>query len=165
MKFIINVALICISIPILFLILFTPEPCEHEMGKIFAFQFQESTANSNITPFCKKCNHYFGYSLFRGTPEDSSYLEVIKAHIGEDEIIGGEYYTVTAIVTLADYNADKARISCKVQNEDVIVGFSVEFKGEFEDALNLIQEGDEITFRGRFYDTGCGFTDCELIVE
>ena len=78
----------------------------------------------------------------------------------------GQYYTVTAIVTLADYSSnDKARVTCKVENEDYIVGFSVEFREEFKNTAGCesLEEGEKITFRGRFYDEGCGFTDCELV--
>lgn len=139
---------------------------EHKHVKIFSFQFQGSTASSYVKPWCKSGRCYnLGYTLFRGTPSDLSYLDVIKEHIGVDEIVGGEYYTVTAIISVADYNFQKTRISCKLQNEDIIVGFSVEFRDEFEDAVSLLDEGDEVTFRGRYYDEGCGFTDCELITE
>ena len=166
MKYTINVMLSCIVVVVLLLIIFTPTPCDREHGKIFSFQAQGSTALSNVRPWCKsgKCS-YLGYSLFQGTPTDTSYLDVIRKYIDDDEIIGGEYYTVTAIVTCADYDFTRTRISCKVQTDDIIVGFSVDFQEEFEEVVGLLKEGDEVTFRGRFYDEGCGFTDCELIVK
>ena len=147
------------------LVIFTPPKCEHtQITKHFSFQFQGSTASSNVRQYCEECNSYVDNpSLFKGNPEDLSYLEVVKAHSDGDEIVGGEYYTMTAIVTLGDYDTQKTRINCRVQSENIIVWFSVEFREEFEDAVTLLQEGDEITFRGRYYDTGCGFTDCELI--
>jgi hypothetical protein len=52
-----------------------------------------------------------------------------------------------------------------VENENFIVGFNVEFREEFREQIKLTEEGAEITFRGRFYDVGCGFTDCELIIK
>jgi hypothetical protein len=139
---------------------------EHEHGKIFAFQPQWSTAMSYIKPFCEDGKHcYLGYTLFRGTPNDLSYLEVIEDYSDGDEIIGGEYYTVSAIVILGDYDINRTRVRCRVQSENIIVDFSVEFREEFEEVVSLLDEDDKITFRGRFYDEGCGWTDCELIVD
>lgn len=164
MKFFASLFLMCIFLPIIFLVVFTPEPCEHEeQGKMFAFQFENSTAASYIKPFCDDCYDYFEPKSFRGTPEDTSYLEVVKEYTGEDEILGGGYYTMKAIITLADYDTQKVRINCRIESEDVIVGFSVEFREEFEESVSLLTEGDEITFRGRLYDNGFGFTDAELI--
>lgn len=139
---------------------------EHEHGKIFAFGSENSTAWDYVKPWCKsgKCC-YLGYSLFRGTPSDTSYLDVIREHIDSEKIVGGEYYTVTARITLADYDFTRTSLGCRLQNDDIIVDFSVEFREEFEEAVGLLDEGDEVTFRGRFYDEGCGFTDCELIPE
>jgi hypothetical protein len=139
--------------------------CEHEMGKQFSFQPQKSTAASHVKPYCKNCNNSFGYTMFRGTPDDLSYLEAVRAHSDRDEIVGGEYYTVTAVVTLGDYQVTETRIRCKVESGNIIVGFSVKFREGFEESVALLEEGDEITFRGRLYDEGYGFTDCELIVE
>lgn len=136
--------------------------CKH--GKIFSFQSKDSTAMSYIKPWCKSgtCYH-LGYSLFRGTPTDLSYLDVIGQYSDSDNILCGEYYTITATVTHADYDFQRTRISCEVRSDDIIVCFSVEFRGEFEEEVSLLTEGDEVTFRGRFYDEGCGFTDSELI--
>lgn len=140
--------------------------CEHEeIGTIFSFQSENSTTKSSYKPYCKNCEEYFGYTRFIGTPDDLSYLEAVKPNIEGNEVKAGEYQTMTAVVSLADYNADKTRIRCKVENEEVIVGFSVEFRGEFEEQVSFLQEGDEITFRGRLYDNGFGWTDCELLNE
>ena len=49
------------------------------------------------------------------------------------------------------------------ENDNVIVGFSVQFRDEFEEEISLIKEGDEITFRGKLYEEGFGWTDCELV--
>lgn len=139
---------------------------EHEHGKIFSFQPKGSTAMSDVRPYCEKWGHsYLGYSLFRGTPEDLSYLGVICEHSDSDEIVWGEYYTITATVSLADYDFQRTRIRCEVQSGNIIVNFSVEFREGFEELVDAYDEGDEITFRGRFYDEGCGFSDCELITE
>ena len=139
-----------------------------EHGKIFSFQFKGSTATSSIKPWCKSgtCG-YLGYSIFRGTPADTSYLDVIKEYCNSDEIVGGEYYTMTATVLYGTYLSHKPRIVCKVQNEDIIVSFSVEFRKEFAEAVdwNVLKDGDEVTFRGRYYDVGCGWEDCELITK
>ena len=121
---------------------------------------------SYIKPWCKSgdCG-YLGHTDFRGTPSDLSYLDVIKEYIDADEVVGGEYYTMVATVTAGGHDYSKVRINCKVQSEDIIVGFSVEFRDEFKDAVASLKEGDIVKFRGRYYDEGCGFTDCELITE
>lgn len=153
----------------------TPEPeetpekfsirCEHEEGKVFSFQTQGSTAASDMRLYCKNCMQNIKVAIFRGTPKDLSYLDIIKEHIDGEEIVGGEYYTIKGIVAVADYNIPKTIIRCRLESGDTIVIFSVEFREEFEDAVGLLKEGDEVTFRGRFYDEGCGFTDSELITE
>lgn len=166
MKYISSVISACLLLILVILIASTALKCDHEeMGKIFSFQSEGSTAASHVKPFCKNCNHYFGYSIFRGTPEDSSYLEAIEKHSGMSEIVGGEYYTMTVIVSLADYDFGKTIIGCEIEKDDTVVLFSVEFREEFEESVALYDKGDEITFRGRLYDTGFGFTDCELIIE
>ena len=138
--------------------------CEHEeMSKIFSFQPQKSTAYSYIKPFCKNCNHYFGYTGFRNTPDDTSYLKVVKEHIDSERVIGGEYYIMTATLVLPDYEVDKTRVRCEIKSIDTIVNFSVQFRDEFEEKVASMQVGEEITFRGRLYDEGFGWTDCELI--
>lgn len=139
---------------------------KHEHGKIFSFQPKGSTAPSNVKPFCEsgECRN-LGYTLFRGTPNDLSYLGAIEEHSDGSGMIGGEYYTVTATVVLADYDFTKTRVRCQVQSDNIIVNFSVEFRDGFEESVALVDEGDEITFRGRFYDEGCGFTDSELIIK
>ena len=166
MKFIITVITSCLVAVLFAIIILSPGKCEHEeMVKVFGFQFQGSTAASYWRKHCKNCDNRYAYpsNPFRGNPTDLSYLEALKEHIDGDEIVGGEYYTVTAIMTLGDYNIDKTRISCKVESNNIIVEFSAEFREEFEDLVDLLKEGDEITFRGKFYEEGCGFTDCELI--
>lgn len=141
-----------------------PWVCYHEeKGKMFSFQFENSTAMSYIQPFCKNCTHYFGYSHFRDTPSDISYLGAVEEYILEDGIFGGRYCTMSATVALRDYDVTRTRVRCQIQNDDIIVNFSVEFREEFDEAVSAMSEGDEITFRGRLYDKGFGWTDCELI--
>jgi hypothetical protein len=142
----------------------TPDECDHtNLDKRFLFQTEGSTAVSRIKPVCKNCNQYFEAAIFRGTPNDLSYLEVVKEYISEDEIVGGGYHTMTASVAVLDYDFQRVRIRCKVTAADIEVNFSVEFREEFEESVALLQVGDEITFRGRLYDTGFGWTDCELL--
>lgn len=141
----------------------TPSKHTHEIFKTFSFQFQGSTASNYVKWTCKSCSVHYTPTLFRGTPSDTSYLELIKKIAGEDEIIGGEYYTLTVVVAVRDFDRDKVRIQCKVRDESFLIGFSVEFREEFEDAVNKLVEGDEITFRGKLYEDGFGFTDSELI--
>ena len=140
--------------------------CEHErVEKHFAFQFQDSTADSRLSWVCADCYQDIRRARFRGTPTDTSYLNVIAEHSDGNDIVGGEYYTMTVTVTLADHDSTKTRINCQVRNNDIVVGFSVEFKDGFEELVSSIQRGDEVTFRGKFYDVGCGFSDAELITE
>ena len=149
-----------------------PETCKHEhIGKIFIFPELDSTSQGYVKTYCVGCDTYYGdgeymgyyggtKQFFRGTPSDTSFLEALSEYSDEKNIIAGEYYTITAIVTRTAYDYAKTRIRCKVEIEDVSAEFFVDFR---EEVINLMQEGEEITFRGRFYDTGCGFTDCELI--
>ena len=88
---------------------------------------------------------------------------MVKELIGSDEVIGGEYYTMTATLAIPDHDFDKTRIRCKIESGNIIVGFSVQFRDEFEEKVGLLSEGDEVTFRGRLYDDGFGWTECELI--
>ena len=159
--------LIIILIVVGLVIVFTPDKCEHENTiMLYSFASYDSTAHSDYRPYCRDCETAFNYTLFQGTPTDQSYLEALVEQSDASEIIPGEYYTVTAVVTLASYNSmGKPSINCKVENENYIVGFNVEFREGFAEAVSykLLEEGSTITFRGRFYDEGCGFTDCELI--
>lgn len=166
MKYIMSVLTTCIVAVLLLLVIFTPPKCEHEeIGKIFSFQPQGSTAPSVVHRYCVNCDNpsVDRPSLFKGNPTDLSYLEVVREHSDSDEIVGGEYYTMTATVIYGDYDFDKTRVTCMVQGGNIKVSFSVEFREEFAESVALLQAGDEITFRGRYYDTGCGFTDCGLI--
>ena len=161
MKFILSVIGVCFLVVVTSLILFTPPKCDHEETiTMYKFESYESPAYNYVRPVCKKCDKLLPYTLFKGTPKDSSYLEAFE---NESEIVPGEYYTVTATVTSADYSIQDTHLGCKVENEKFIIHFGVDFREEFEEAVDPIEEGDEITFRGRFYDNGCGFTDCELL--
>lgn len=165
MRFITSLVTMCIFLPILFLIIFTPEPCEHEeMVTMYSFTSYKSTAQNSVREYCRDCGERFQRQLFKGTLVDQSYLETF----GGNELVPGEYYTVTALVTRADYGYglyDTPNVCCKLENEDYIIYFDVEFKDELNDIVKSITEDEVITFRGRFYDQGCGFTDCELIVK
>ena len=61
------------------------------------------------------------------------------------------------------YTSNSVWLNCRVENENFVVLFTAEFREEFEEIVRSVEKGDEITFRGRFYDEGCEFTDCELI--
>lgn len=140
------------------------DKCEHEeIGTLFSFQFENSIAASDVKSFCNDCGQSFKITQFHGTPTDVSYLETVNNFIDGNEIVAGEYYTMKAVVSVADHDINKTRVRCKVENEDVTVGFSVEFREGFEEQISLLQKGDEITFRGRLYDNGFGWTDCELL--
>ena len=166
MKFLTSVIIACIFLPILFLIAFTPEKCEHEEVRRYVFTSPDSTVHSSVCGYCKKCDtRLTTNSLFRGELVDKSYLSALIEHSDASEIVPGEYYTITVKAPLgfANYSSDSVGLTCEVENDDFIVRFGAEFREEFEEQVRLIQDGDTITFRGRFYDEGCGFTDCELI--
>ena len=162
--FITTIVMVFILAVILLLVFSASVVCPHEeMCKVFAFQFDGSTATSHIKPVCKNCSQYFEATRFRGTPNDLSYLEVVKEYIVEDEIVSGGYHTMTATVTIREHDTMRTRLNCSVGNEDIEVHFSVEFRGEFEEAVSALQIGEQITFRGRLDNTGFGWTDCELL--
>ena len=167
MKLITSTISICILAVIAVMIVFAPEPCEHEdMVEMYSFTSYNSTAQNSVRNYCRDCDERFQHQLFKGTLVDQSYLEVFEPQIDGGEIVPGEYYTITALVTRADYGFglyDTPNVCCKLENEEFIVYFDVEFKAELNDIVKSITEDDIITFRGRFYDTGCGFADCELI--
>lgn len=169
MKFLTSLLLICIFLPIIFLIVFTPEPCEHEDTVTrYSFASYFHTQNSDVSLYCKDCDKRISnYKQFKGELVDKSYLEAIKEHSDGSEIVSGEYYTVTATVPLGFYAHTDKRVwlNCRVENEEFIIGFNVEFREEFRDLVESVEDGEEITFRGKFYDEGCGFTDCELLTE
>ena len=173
MKFMASIFCLCIALIILFLVIFTPTPCEHnDVVKMYSFASQDSTAYSDVRDYCRDCETRFQYHLIKGVLVDRSYLSAIQEHSDTGEILSGEYYTVTATVPLGfyGYGSDKLWLNCKVENEAFIVFFNVEFREDFRELVELIEEGQTITFRGKFYegngkfhDGVCGFTDCELI--
>ena len=167
MKLLTSVVTLCIVAIVGFLMVGEALRCDHEeTGTIFSFQPENSTSSNYTQSFCKECRTRLEYSNFRGIPQDTSYLEVLKSHSDCRELVTGEYYTVTATVILGDYSVDKTILDCKVENEDIIISFSVEFRDGFEEAVELIEEDSVITFRGKLCnERGLWFTDCELITE
>ena len=167
MKFITSVFLTCVTFIILFLVIFTPTPCEHEdMVWMYSFSTHYYTNHSYVRPYCRDCETKYQYRLFQGTPIDQSYLSAIIEHSDGDEIVPGEYYTVTTTVPgaiTAGHISNRVVLECKAENEDYIVYFHVEFREEFADMVRSVQAGDEITFRARFYEEGCEFTEGELL--
>ena len=165
MKYLSSVVCLCFVVVIALVIASACLVCEHEdTWMVYSFAPYEGTEYSYVKEVCKECRaNVYRPSLFKGTPTDQSYLELIRA---DSEILPGEYYTISAKVSVKFYNpstSQRVSIRCKVESEDIIVGFSVEFREEFREQVKLIEEDDIITFRGRFYDTGCGFMDCELL--
>ena len=145
----------------------TPEKCEHaDVVQRYVFARDDSTQYSTVQPHCAKCGESLAtHSYFKGELVDKSYLQAIVEHSDGNEIVTGEYYTVTATVPLGfyGYTSDTVFITCEVENEGFIVRFNVEFREEFKELVSSVEKGDEITFRGRFSDKGCEFTDCELL--
>ena len=164
MKFIITVLFLCILSPILFLIVATPEKCEHQEVTRYYFSTDDSVVHNSVCGFCTKCRtRLTPHSLFQGELVDKSYLTAMQEHSDGSEIIPGEYCTVTARVPLGFMGS--GGLACEVENEDYLVRFTAVFRAECIAQVELIEEGQEITFRGRFADRGCSFTDCELISD
>lgn len=164
MKFMLTTICSVMVAILLLLVVFTPPKCEHtERVEHFVFASQNSTASSYVEHYCAECDNSLGYNLFNDVPSDSSWLDVIKEKSDSDEIVSGGYYTMTAIVTLGDYDHQRTRVRCRVESGNNIVYFSADFNDDLEDVIKSVQEDDEITFRGKFYEIGCGFEDCELI--
>lgn len=165
-SWILTVSVIFLAVVIVLTIALTPPKCEHEEVTRYVFTTEGSTAHSSVSRYCKKCDERLTpNSLFKGELVDKSYLNALKEHSDGSEIVPGEYYTVTATVPLGfyGYTSDTVFLTCEVRNEDFIVRFNVEFKDEFNELVRSIEDDAEITFRGRFYDKGCGFTDCEVL--
>ena len=162
----VTVWIVVIAMIVALLVVVSNDQCEHEdMVEMYHFAAYDSTAYSDVRPYCGDCGTRFEYQLFKGTLVDQSYLSAIVEHSDGSEIVPGEYYTVTATVPMGFYATNGLWLNCKVENEDFVITFNVEFRDEFGRAVSRVEEGEEITFRGRFYDEGCGFTDCELISE
>lgn len=94
--------------------------------------------------FCKVCGEQLTtYARFNGTPDDKSYLSAFSGYIDSNEIIPGEYYTVTAAVTIDYYGSgiEEPRLACKEENDDYEVLFSVGFKEEYRDLISSVKKG------------------------
>lgn len=151
---------------ILLLLLGLALKCDHtNVIEVYSFQPDNSTATSYVKSVCEECNQSFHTALFRDTPPNETYMDVIAEHSMDKTFVKGEYDTIKAAVTILDYDATETKINCKVRQGDVIVNFPVKFKGEYEDAVSSLQEGDEITFYGKSALKGLSWTDCELIME
>lgn len=167
MKFIISVIAVCLILIIGVLMIGESLRCEHEdMVTMVVFaSYTDISGTSHTRQVCRECGEAFSYQNFQGELADKSYLSAIKEHSDGIELIPGEYYTVKATVPLGFYGHSSKRVwlTCQVENDEYRVRFSVEFREEFREAVSLVEDKETITFRGRFYDQGCGFTDCELI--
>ena len=140
--------------------------CDHaNIIEVYSFQPEKSTAMSYVKSVCEECEQSFHSTLFRDTPPDETYIDVIGEHCNDKTFVKGEYDTLKATVTLGDYDVRKTKISCCAWRDDVKVYFSVTFKDEYEEAVSLLQSGDEITFYGKSALKGLSWTDCELIME
>ena len=149
---------------VLFLMLGFALRCEHESTlKTFAFQPEKSTAASSFKVVCDKCNQPERIARFYGTPSDTAYVGVVSEHCKDKKFVSGEYDTVTATLLYHDYDPTKTQVQCKVREGDVIVGFSARFKPEYDEAVSLLKEGDEITFYGKSSAEGLFWSNCELV--
>lgn len=166
MKFISSLCCAIILSIILILSLGLILKCDHtNIIEVYSFQPENSTAMSNVKSVCEECGQRFHMTLFRDTPPDETYIDVIEEHCKDEIFVKGEYDTIKASVTVLDYDSSKTKINCSACQDGVEVYFSVTFKGEYEEAVSLLQLGDEITFYGKSALMGLSWTDCELIME
>ncbi len=165
----VSACIVFVMIVILIPLVVSTDQCKHEESRtryVFTSYRNMEYEYSSTARYCKECDERLTrHSLFQGELVDKSYLRAIEEHSDGSAIIPGEYYTVSVTVPMGFYGftSDTVWLTCEVENEDFKVRFDVEFRDEFKELVASIEEGEEITFRGRFYDKGCGFTDSELI--
>lgn len=166
MKFLVNLCFTIFGVILLILLFGLGSKCWHN-NKVttFSFQPESSTAMSVMTVECKNCDKRDKLIGFHGTPVDKSYIEAVKEHTDDKEFVSGEYDTIRARVIHPDYDPLETKIRCCIQQGEVIVNFSVEFKSEYEESVSSLRTGDEITFYGKSSTTGLSWTDCELITD
>jgi hypothetical protein len=166
MKFVFSV--VCGFCTVVLLILFVGFflRCEHDNKiELFSFSPGGSVGNSYFKIKCDDCDQSFGYSLFSGSPTNTSYITTVEQHIENNSFAAGEYHTVRATVLSHDYDSTKTYIYCEIRDEDVVVRFYADFKEKYEQGLELFEIGDKITFRGKSSDKGFYWTDCEIITK
>lgn len=135
--------------------------CNHpETFEVFSFQPQNSTAASSIKTYCDSCRKVLSVTTFRGEPEDSSYLDLVN---NGEQLVDGQYYTITAEVSFGTHLSSKNRITCSIKSEDIEVYFSVTFKEEYKEKIDLLKDDDTITFYGKYSSDSFHWMDCELI--
>ena len=140
--------------------------CDHDnIIKVYSFESEKSTAMNSVKTVCDECGENFNLTLFRDTPPDEKYINVIEEYCADKRFVKGEYDTIKARVIILDYFTPKTEIRCGLSHEGSEVYFSVAFKGEYEEAVSLLQVGDEITFRGKSASMGLSWTDCEIITD
>lgn len=149
---------------ILILLLGLVLKCDHNnIIEVYSFQPEKSTAVSSIKSKCADCGQSFSLTRFRDNPPNETYIDVIKEHCDDKTFIKGEYDTIKATVVYPDYDFDRTRINCSIRQDEVDVYFTVDFKSEYEEAVSLLQSGDEITFYGKSALKGVFWSECELV--
>ena len=140
--------------------------CDHEETRyVYIFQTNSTTGNSYYRTVCSDCDEIRKTTMFNGNPTNTAYLPVMAAHCGTSEMAPEEYYTVTATVSDSHSAYDKLRLRCYVEGETATVYFTATFPEEFLEDLQALEGKDTVTFYGKYYTQGCGFTDCILITE
>lgn len=164
---VVTTTFVCIMLVVVAVIVFTPEPCEHEDLVTWYSIASDDISYSTVRPYCRDCGEAFQYKSFKGELVDKSYLSAIIEHSDRSELVPGEYYTVTATAPLGftAYGSDVIALTCQAENEDFRLRFGVVFREEYKERVRAVKEGEEITFRGKFNDKGCGFSDCELLTK
>ena len=166
MKFLSSLCCAIILSIVMILLLGMAVKCDHNnIIEVYSFQPENSTAMSYVKSVCEDCGQRFHLTLFRDTAPDEKYIDVIEEYCADKTFVKGEYDTIKARVIILDYFTPKTEIRCGLSHEGIEVYFSVAFKGEYEEAVSLLQVGDEITFRGKSASKGLSWTDCEIITD
>ena len=145
------------------LCIFSCESCRHyEHKEVYSF-----VNHPNYLAYkqyhCKDCGYFNGYNNYiYEMPDKTPYLDLIRELVDCDVLIDGEFYTIKAIV---NNNYSLSSVRCKLEDENVIVYFSIYLKDEYKNNIKLLKSGDEITICGKFNSVTLEWIDCELINE
>lgn len=161
MKYISNMILVIFIFFVIIFIFSYSIKCDHsETVKVFSFQNKNSTAMSDMKVYCKHCRANLKIYGFYGIPNDSAYLDVMNNGFNFED---GEYYTLTATVTIGAYASLENSIRCSISKNDIVVNFNVTFIEEYREKVDLLKNGDEITFLGKCSTDGMYCVDCILL--
>ena len=155
-----TIAIIIVIISVIAGVIGIATKCDHDIGTEYDFVPPNAYMYGSIRPYCQICGDKFRYQHIEGRLKDETYFELIAKYTDGNELVPGEYYTVTAIANYVYDSGDE--ISLKLEDDRFLIHLPVTFQEEFWEQVKSVEKGDEITFGGKFTAIH-GFTDCELI--